>query len=41
LLDGLRGYYSQLKGLETKLKDYLKTEDKGKGMRLFGLHALK
>jgi hypothetical protein len=41
LLDGLRGCYSQLKDLETKLKDYLKTEDKGKGMRLFGLRALK
>jgi hypothetical protein len=41
LLDGLRGCYSQLKDLETKLKDYLKTEDEGKGMRLFGLRALK
>ena len=41
LHDGLRGCYSQLKDLETKLKDHLKTEDKGGGMRRFGLRALK
>jgi hypothetical protein len=41
LLDGLKGCYSQLEDLETKLKDHLKPEDKGKGMRLFGLRALK
>ncbi|KAH8586045.1 hypothetical protein B0O99DRAFT_586459 [Bisporella sp. PMI_857] len=45
LLDRFRGCYSQLKDLETKLKDHLKTESKGKGkgkgMRLFGLRALK
>jgi hypothetical protein len=41
LLDGLRGCYSQLEDLGTKLKDHLITKHKGKGMRLFGLRALK
>ena len=41
LLDGLRGCYSQLKNLETNLKGHLKPEGKGKGMRHFGLRALR
>ena len=41
LLDGLRGCYSQLKDLETNLIDHLKTADRGKGVRHFGLRALR